>query len=165
MTFSGMINRLTIQQPGLVLAAPLILVITGCSEGADQGNANNDIAGGDIAQQGQAKPSSADPGKLLFTQCAACHAVEADAPAKVGPNLNCVLDRPAGSLADFKYSDAFKTAASEGVVFDKETLSSFITNSKAVVPGNTMAFGGVSDEDRREKIIGYLANQCGQSND
>ena len=160
-----MTNRLTIQRPGLVLAAPLILAITACSGGADQGNANNDIAGGAIAQQGQAKPSSADPGKLLFTQCAACHAVEAGAPAKVGPNLNCVLDRPAGSLADFKYSDAFKTAASEGVVFDKETLSSFIANSKAVVPGNTMAFGGVSDEDRREKIIGYLANQCGQSND
>ena len=165
MIFFGTTDRFSIQKPGLVLAAPLSLLIGACSGGSDSSDANNQIVTADIGQQDEPMPIEADPGKLLFTQCAACHAVEADAPAKVGPNLNCVLDRPAGNLVDFDYSDAFRKAAGDGVVFDRETLSSFITNSRAVVPGNAMAFGGVSDEDRREKIIDFLAKQCGGNDD
>ena len=165
MTFFGRANKHSLLRQGLLLAAPLSVLIAACSGGSDSSDASNDIATGNTAERDQSTPSQTDPGKLLFTQCAACHAIEANAPTKVGPNLNCILDRPAGNLADFNYSDAFKKAASDGVVFDRETLSSFITNSKAVVPGNTMAFGGVSDEERRAKIIDYLAQQCGGADD
>lgn len=105
--------------------------------------------------------ASADaPGKLQFLQCASCHAVEANAAPKVGPNLNCVIGRSAGSFEGFKYSSAFQKAASDGLVWDRATMLSFLEKPMNVVPGNAMAFGGVSNADNREAIADYLEATC-----
>lgn len=125
----------------------------------------------DVAQRGFESPAAsgllptaqaqAQPGKILFLQCAACHAVKAGAPSKTGPNLHCVIGRQAGSLAEHEYSNAFQEAAARGLTWDRANLSSFIENSKAIVPNNSMAFGGVADAEKQLDIIDYLASECG----
>lgn len=137
------------------------LFLAACSGAGDGGDAQQKSA--ETPPANTALPTTqakAQPGKILFLQCAACHAVAAGAPTKVGPNLHCVIGRQAGSLVDHKYSAAFHEAAATGLTWDRATLSLFIENSKAIVPNNSMAFGGVSDAEKREDIIDYLASEC-----
>lgn len=108
----------------------------------------------------QAAATADPPGKLQFLQCAACHAVEADAAPKVGPNLHCVIGRQAAALEDFTYSAAFRQAGTDGLVWERDKLLEFLERPMSVVPGNSMAFGGVANEENREAIADYLAATC-----
>lgn len=137
------------------------LFLAACSGASDSGDAAQESV--ETPPANTALPTTqakAQPGKILFLQCAACHAVTADAPTKVGPNLHCVIGRQAGSVAEHKYSAAFQEAATTGLTWDRATLSLFIENSRAIVPNNSMAFGGVADAEKREDIIDYLASEC-----
>ncbi|MBN9281743.1 MAG: c-type cytochrome, partial [Hyphomicrobium denitrificans] len=51
--------------------------------------------------------ADADAGKTVFNKCKACHQVDKNA---VGPHLGNLLGRKAGSLEDYKYSDALKNS-------------------------------------------------------
>lgn len=102
---------------------------------------------------GFAKPATdkVAEGKRAFAMCATCHAVTADAPRKMGPNLFGVAGRKAGSMATA--SPALKNS---GIVWDAETLDAFLTSPRKTVPGNRMPYGGMSDPERRAAIIAYL---------
>ena len=52
----------------------------------------------------------AEAGKKVFAKCAACHMIGPGATNKVGPNLNGVISRKAGTEEGFAYSDAMKNA-------------------------------------------------------
>ena len=73
-----------------------------------------------------AKPT---PESLFRNQCATCHALNADAPARQGPNLAGVIGRPAGSVPGFKYSAGFAQA---GFAWDADHLDAYLTNPQAV---------------------------------
>ena len=46
------------------------------------------------------------------------------------------------------------------IVWDAETLNSYIENPDAVVPGNKMKpFTGISDAEQRAKIVAHLENE------
>ena len=60
-------------------------------------------------------------GKALFGQCKRCHQVGGGAEHRIGPQLNDVFGRAAGSLADFRYSAAMKAAGSGGLVWTATT--------------------------------------------
>ena len=92
-------------------------------------------------------------GKVLFLQCAACHAVTAEAPPKVGPNLVGIAGAPAAARPGYAYSPAFQAAK---ITWTDERLSAFIEKPGHVVPGNKMVFGGVADAARRADIVAYL---------
>jgi cytochrome c len=47
-------------------------------------------------------------GKLIYLRCAACHAMTAKAPKKVGPHLEGVVGRTSGTVPGFTYSAAMK---------------------------------------------------------
>ena len=42
------------------------------------------------------------------------------------------------------------------MVLNEKNLDAFLANPAAKVPGTTMVFAGVKDEDQREAIIDYL---------
>ncbi len=92
-------------------------------------------------------------GQLLYMQCKACHDVEAGLPHKVGPNLNGVFGRTAGTAPAFKYTDAM---AKSGVVWAEQTLDTFLKQPGAMIPGNGMAFPGVANDADRASLILYL---------
>ena len=45
----------------------------------------------------------------------------------------------------------------EGVVWDEATLTQYLPNPKAFVPGTKMAFGGLKKPDDVANVIAYLA--------
>ncbi len=92
-------------------------------------------------------------GAQVFKKCQACHAVGEDAKNKVGPELNGLFGRPAGSIPDYNYSDPMKNS---GIVWSQETLAEYIANPKAMVPGTAMAFVGLKRPKEIEDIIAFL---------
>lgn len=92
-------------------------------------------------------------GATVFKKCQACHAVGENAKNKVGPELNGIFGRTAGSVPDYKYSEAMK---SSGIVWSAEVFAEYIKNPKAMVPGTAMAFAGLKKEKEIEDVIAYL---------
>ncbi|KIQ04407.1 MULTISPECIES: c-type cytochrome [Pseudomonas] len=99
-------------------------------------------------------------GEALFKRnCGNCHKVGQGARAAFGPQLNGIIGRTAGSTTDYRYSPAMKDSA---VVWSPETLSAFIKDSEAVVPGNKMRFWGIGDQDKIDSLLLYLQTQPAQ---
>jgi cytochrome c len=93
-------------------------------------------------------------GRLLYIQCRACHEVKAGLPHKVGPNLNGMLGRKAGTAAGFtQYSTALRAW---GQTWDAALLDKWIEKPSSIVPGNSMAFAGLAAARDRAALIGYL---------
>ena len=99
----------------------------------------------------------AHKGEKVFKKCAACHMIGPDAKNKVGPELNGIVGRKVASIDDFKYSPAMKEFGDGDKVWDAETLSTYLTKPKDVVPKTKMAFAGLKKDHDRENIIAYLS--------
>ena len=92
-------------------------------------------------------------GKAQFAQCRACHKVGPDATNSIGPVLNGVVGRKAGTYPGYSYSDANKNS---GLTWDEATLKEYLKNPAAKVPGTKMMFPGIKQENRIDDIIAYL---------
>lgn len=95
-------------------------------------------------------------GKKVFRKCAACHAVGEGARNKVGPHLNDIFGRAAGSSEGYKYSKAMKAAGEEGLIWDDATIAEFVTKPKKLIKKTKMAFSGLKKEADRENLLAYL---------
>ena len=107
-----------------------------------------------IALPAVASAQDADAGKKIFKKCFACHSVGPGAKNKVGPHLNGVIGRPAGSAEGFKYSKAMKGS---GITWDEAIFIEYITSPKKRIPGNKMIFPGIKDELDRENLFAYIS--------
>jgi cytochrome c len=94
-----------------------------------------------------------DAGKTIFNQCRACHQVGETARNGVGPVLNGILGRKAGSIEGYNYSDANRNS---GKLWDEAFFTTYIKDPRATMPGNKMAFAGVKDEKKIADLIAYL---------
>ncbi len=106
------------------------------------------VLGGAAAQA----EGDAANGEKIFKKCKACHSLEAG-KNKVGPSLAGLFGRTAGTVEGFKFSTAMKDS---GIVWDEETLNSFLEKPKQVVPKTRMAFPGLKKEQERADVIAYL---------
>jgi len=95
-------------------------------------------------------------GANVFKKCASCHAVGEGAKNKVGPVLNDVFGRVAGTAADYKYSQAMIDAGAGGLVWTEATLLPYLHKPKDVVPGTKMTFPGLPNEADEANLIAYL---------
>lgn len=96
-------------------------------------------------------------GEEVFKECAKCHTVGPDAKHKVGPILNDVFGRQAGTADGFKrYSKGIKRMGTDGLVWDLEHLNIYLENPKSLVSGTRMSFRGLKDEQQRADVIAYL---------
>ena len=95
-------------------------------------------------------------GEKVFNKCKACHAVGEGAKNKVGPQLNDLVGRTAGTVDGFKYSKAMVGAGEEGVVWDEANLDAYLEKPRGFIKGNRMAFAGLKKEGDRADVIAYL---------
>ena len=95
-------------------------------------------------------------GAKVFQVCQSCHAIGPGATHLVGPHLNEVFGRVAGSLSDFKYSEGLRAAGVNGMRWDAEHLAAYIENPIALVTGTNMRFGGVASAEDRDDLIAFL---------
>ncbi len=99
---------------------------------------------------------NADKGKKVYRKCAVCHAIGPGAKNKVGPSLNGILGRKAGTVEGFKYSEANKEAGANGWVWTEEVLLKYLENPRKAMPGNRMAFAGLKLEQDRLDLVAYI---------
>jgi cytochrome c len=92
-------------------------------------------------------------GAEVFKKCRACHQVGEGAKNAVGPLLNGLFGRKAGSIEGFAYSDANKAS---GVTWDEPTFAKYIQDPRAFMPGNKMAFAGVKDAEDVKDLTAFL---------
>ncbi len=105
-----------------------------------------------IASTASVRAADVEKGKAVFEQCAACHALDGTGDYD-GPTLKGVIGRKAGSLEDYRYSAAMKRS---DVVWDAVTLDEYVADPQAFIPGNRMAFAGISDKTQRDDLIAFL---------
>lgn len=96
-------------------------------------------------------------GEKVFKECATCHQVGAGAEHKVGPILNNVFDRQAGTADGFKrYSKGIVRMGVDGLKWDLEHLDIYLENPKSLVSGTRMSFRGLKDPKDRADVIAYM---------
>ena len=104
------------------------------------------------ASAGPGYAQDAEHGKSVFKACAACHAT--DRANRVGPGLEGIIGRKAGTVPGFRYSNAMKKS---GIVWDAKTLDAYVESPQKVVPGNRMPYAGLKNPTDRADLVAYLA--------
>jgi cytochrome c len=101
-------------------------------------------------------PAGGDPaaGEKAFVVCRACHQVGPTARAMIGPSLNGIVGRKAGTYPDYQYSEANKNS---GLTWTPEQLDIYLAAPQKVVPRTKMVFPGIKEEQKRKDVIAYLA--------
>jgi cytochrome c len=93
-------------------------------------------------------------GENSFKKCLPCHAIGDDAQNKIGPVLNGLDGRKAGTFADFSYSDANKNS---GITWNEANFKEYIKDPKAKVPGTKMVFAGIKKDDEINDLWAYIS--------
>lgn len=118
------------------------------------------LLGAATAVLGLTAPAQAegDPakGQNVFKQCAMCHQAGKGAANKIGPQLNGLFGRVAGTAPGFTYSPAMIKAGKDGLVWNEETLAKHLRNPQGFVKGNRMPFAGLRSDADIANVLAYL---------
>jgi cytochrome c len=106
-----------------------------------------------VACSGEVRAQDAAAGEKVFVVCKACHQIGDNAKNVVGPVLNGIIGRKAGSVSGYAYSAANKDS---GITWDEPTFREYIKDPKAKIPGTKMVYAGLKDEQKVSDLIAYL---------
>ena len=82
---------------------------------------------------GAAHAQDLEAGQKSFNKCRSCHQVGEGAKNTVGPQLNGLFGRVAGTAEAYNYSEANRKS---GVTWNEATFGTYIKDPKAAMPGN-----------------------------
>ena len=106
-----------------------------------------------VMSMGSAVAQDVQKGENSFKKCLVCHAIGPGAKNKIGPELNGLDGRKAGTVPDYNYSDANKNS---GIVWDEATFKEYIKDPRAKIPGTKMTFPGIKNEQEINDLWAYL---------
>lgn len=109
-----------------------------------------------IGNSGAVDLGDAKIGEQIYRVCKACHRVGAGARNSVGPHLNGIFGRTAGTIEGAKYSEGMIRAGRDGLVWDAESLDLYIENPKNFVSRTRMNFSGMPNAEDRSHLLAYL---------
>jgi cytochrome c len=98
----------------------------------------------------QAANGDPEHGAQIYQRCLACHSLEHN---RSGPRHCGLFGRRAGTLPGYTYSQAMKKY---GVIWNEQSLNTYLENPLKIVPGTKMAYAGVKDPQERADLIAYL---------
>jgi cytochrome c len=101
-----------------------------------------------------ANAQDAAAGERLFAQCRTCHQIGETAKNGVGPQLNGLFGRKAGSVEGYSYSNAYKALDK---VWSVENFTVYIKDPRGVTPGTKMVYPGMKDETQIKNLIAFLS--------
>ena len=106
-----------------------------------------------LAAAQPAPSGDAARGEQLYPlRCGACHSLDAN---RVGPMHRGVFGRKAGTVKDYDYSAALKTATT---VWTEQTLDRWLADPEKLIPGQRMGYQ-VPDASDRADLIAYLERE------
>jgi cytochrome c len=118
-----------------------------------------------------ASDMTGDParGAVLFNKCAACHRVGPQAKNGIGPSLNGLFGRQAGTTPGFKHAELDVKAGEAGLVWSQETLMDYLVDPNAYLKrylenrgkadqasGNSRMVFKVPSEQERRDLLAHL---------
>lgn len=95
-------------------------------------------------------------GEAVFKKCKSCHQVGEGAKHRIGPHLNGIFGRQAGTHDDFRYSKALVRAGTGGLEWHADTLDAFLEKPRSLASGTRMSFSGLRKPAERLDLIAYL---------
>jgi cytochrome c len=107
-----------------------------------------------VVSTGAALAQDVAAGETSFRKCAPCHSIGPDATNKVGPVLNGLNGRPAGSVEGFNYSDANKGS---GITWGEAVFKEYVKDPRGKVPGTKMVFAGIKSEKEVNDLWSYVS--------
>jgi cytochrome c len=108
-----------------------------------------------LAAASPALAQDAAAGEAVFKRvCATCHNATVEGPRKLGPTLHGVVGRKVASVEGFRYSTAKRDA---NLVWTPDKLDPYLLNPREFMPGTTMAYAGLKNDNDRKNLIAYLA--------
>ena len=108
------------------------------------------------ASTGSSLAQDAAAGEQVFKRfCTPCHDVGPDAKVKLGPVLNGIDGRKAGTWEGFSYSPANK---SSGITWNHDAFDKYIRAPMQAMPGTKMAFVGIKNDKEINDLWAYLAS-------
>jgi len=105
------------------------------------------------ASTGTALAQDLAAGEQSFRKCAPCHDIGEGAKIKLGPPLNGLDGRKAGTFEGFNYSEVNKNS---GITWSEEAFTTYIRNPMQAMPGTRMAFVGIRNDKEIADLWGYL---------
>ncbi|MEY4785031.1 MAG: hypothetical protein RIR41_2966 [Pseudomonadota bacterium] len=91
-------------------------------------------------------------GQTVFKKCTQCHS-PVEGKNGTGPSLYGIIGRPAGSIPNFRYSEANKNS---GITWTEQEMFDYLENPKKKIPKTIMAFVGLPKAQDRADVIAYL---------
>jgi cytochrome c len=104
------------------------------------------------ASVGHALAQDSAAGEAAFRKCQPCHDVGETAKNKLGPELNGLDGRKAGTVEGYAYSDADKNS---GIVWDEAIFKEYLENPQEKIPGTKMILS-VKNEKEVADLWAYL---------
>jgi cytochrome c len=117
-----------------------------------------------------AAAQDATKGEQIFNQCKLCHRIGDGAKNLIGPVLNNVIGRQAGTYEAFNYSPLMKAAGANGLVWSEDLIVQYIADPSAylkkfltdkgkadLATGNSMMTFKLIDEQQRKDVAAYEA--------
>ena len=104
------------------------------------------------AMQG-ARAQDVAAGEQVFKKCFICHRIGEGAKNLVGPELNGLDGRKAGTAPGYNYSDVNKNS---GITWNEATFKDYIKDPRARLPGTKMVFPGLKDAKDADNLWAYI---------
>jgi cytochrome c len=101
-----------------------------------------------VVSAGSALAQDSAAGESSFRKCQPCHDVGEAAKNKLGPELNGLDGRKAGTAEGYDYSDGNKNS---GIVWSEASFKEYLENPQDKIPGTKMILSV-----KNEKEIGDL---------
>lgn len=117
------------------------------------------LALGIAAHAAPAAAQEVAAGQRVYNQCRACHTINEGGRHGVGPNLWNIYGARAGQREGFRYSAPMMERAQAGLTWTEENLRTYLRNPRDLVPGGSMAFAGIRNDQQLTDLIAYLRAQ------
>ncbi len=92
-------------------------------------------------------------GEKAFKKCLVCHEIGAVAKNKVGPVLNGLDGRKAGTIPGYSYTAHNKNS---GILWGEAVFKEYIKDPQAKIPGTTMVGVKARNEKEAEDLWEYI---------
>ena len=94
--------------------------------------------------------------RQFMRKCSICHALEEEGGRKAGPTLFGLFGRPAGTVANYRYSDTLKGS---DIVWTEDTIDQlFDLGPDHYIPGSKMPMQVIARDEDRKDLITFLKN-------